>query len=113
MKKTDDGKNDGKVSVELSLYFKQGDDFSMHLKNSKDRPAAALEAWAEQLVAGAKALRGVARKIAGKRGVTASGDTHLVSIDGLSRDVAEEVLKVAKGFAVVPQPVGGGPDEEE
>ena len=106
-------------TVELHVHWKQGDDFAGHLEASKGKVTLALSTWADELAASADQLRAIARKFEGwaattpgrsERGVTAEGDTHTVTISGLTPELASKILEAPHKFATI---AGRGADEEE
>ena len=79
-------------SYELWLHYKQGDDFSGHLKETSS-VSAALRRWAAQFIENQAICERLAVMLDG-RNVTGHGDTHLVELCADDVD-AEKALAVA------------------
>ena len=95
-------------AVEMYIpYFKSGDDLAGHLEQHKD-PVKALRAWADQLEAGAKAIREIAKHFEGGR-IEIQADTHMVIFDDVDDVIADKLI--AKDL--VQEVEWGDEDEEE
>ncbi len=78
-------------SVEMnSTYFKSGDDLAWHLDRQKN-PVKALYAWADQLDAGAKAIREIVKHIEGST-VEIQADTHWVVFNDVDDRIADNLI---------------------
>lgn len=90
----EDWEEEPEPRYELSLHYKQGDDFRDCLDEAKGNVSNALELWAERFLFNSMRCRELSRRFKGKD-VSADSDVHWIWFDGdkkLLKKLSEEGL---------------------
>lgn len=91
-----------RVPIKLMLYWDaQGDAVARLLKEHKGRPFAALRDMAEDLAQTAEALRGLAGRLEGTRGIRLTAFDREIILTGVPVELAREAVKHTEGCAAI------------